>query len=375
MASKLTNKQFDRLLSAVESGKTKKGAAMPSSNSKPRPGSRKAKKEKIGRGLSTGAQSAAAAYAVGARVSEPNIKGGYRSTRIVHREFVGNVTGSSSFATPLTLPLNPGMATTFPWLSTQAVGWEQYKFNRLKFSYLSRTGTSTPGSVMLIPDYDAADPAPSTEQIATAYRDVVEEVPWVPEFCCNLDKASMMEPAKRKFIRVGPLSPNLDVKTYDAGTMFVGTVDGTNVAWGKLWVEYDVELFVPQLPAAGDNPIQQITGGTTTANPFFGPAPTVLGTYWINPGNNQFIMNVPGSYYTSVIIRGTSPAFSAPTAGTNCTINAHEEALVGTASAIQRLYFTVTQAGYGPTFNASGTVTSSQAEIVPVSAAQAAAAL
>jgi len=55
----------------------------------------------------------------------------------------------------------------------------------------------------------------------------------------------------KKFVRTAGLAANLDVKTYDAGTLFVGTIDGTAVNWGKLWVEYDITLYTPQLQPQG----------------------------------------------------------------------------------------------------------------------------
>jgi hypothetical protein len=50
----------------------------------------------------------------------------------------------------------------------------------------------------------------------------------------------------RKFVRRSAVSG--DPRTYDAGTFYLCTVEevGTD-AIGKLWVSYDVELFVPQL--------------------------------------------------------------------------------------------------------------------------------
>jgi len=231
--------------------------------------------------LSFTSQAAAAAYSRGQKSSEPRfLSRTARGTRIVHRELVASVTGSSSFTVQVALALNPGISATFPWLSTQAVGWEQYKFHKLKFCYYTRTATSTPGSMMLVPDYDAADSAPLSEQIASSYRDVVEEVPWTVEFSCDLDPVAMMEPGNRKYIRTAALASNLDIKTYDGGNFFVCTTDGTAVNWGKLWVEYDVEFFVPQLPPSGavvyDN---VITGaGTISKTAYFGTAPTSTGS-------------------------------------------------------------------------------------------------
>jgi hypothetical protein len=226
----------------------------------------------------TGVTAAAAAYSRGSRSSEPRfLSRDARSMRIVHRELVTSITGSATFTVANTLALNPGIAATFPWLSVEAQGWEQYRFNKLKFCYYTRTGTSTPGSMMLVPDYDAADSAPSTEQIASAYRDVTEEVPWKTEFSCVLDPAALLEPGNRKYVRTGALASNLDIKTYDGGNFFVCTTDGTAVPWGKLWVEYDVSFFVPQLPPTGSNAqqSQHITGATPTTASLLGTQTTV----------------------------------------------------------------------------------------------------
>jgi hypothetical protein len=126
---------------------------------------------------------------------------------------------------------------------------------------------------MLVPDYDAADVAPATEQIASAYRDVEEEVPWVEEFCCDLDPQAMHPDGNRKYVRTGPLPANSDIKLNDVANLFVCTTDGTAVNWGKLWVEYECEFFVPQLPPAGAfNQFGALLGATgTVANPVITP--------------------------------------------------------------------------------------------------------
>jgi hypothetical protein len=266
------------------------------------------------------AEEAASAYAIGLRSGEPTISGSFRSTRIRHRELVASVSGSSTFTVSSTLALNPGLAATFPWLSTQALGWEQYRFHALKFCEYTRCATSTAGSLMLVPDYDAADAAPSTETIASAYRDVVEDVPWVPLISCPLDPRAMCGPGQRKFIRTGALAANLDVKTYDSGTMFVCTTDGSATNWGKLWVEYDVEFFVPQLSAAGSPPnsVSITSGGVVSNTAIFGTTPTVNadGAAPVTQSGMTLTFPAIGDYFLAITVTGTGTPVISATGGT-----------------------------------------------------------
>jgi len=118
---------------------------------------------------------------------------------------------------------------------------------------------------MLVPDYDAADPPPTSEQQAMDYKDAKEEVPWVVEFSCELNPSAMHPAGARKFIRQN-LVAGTDIKTYDAGNMFIITTDGTAVTWGKIFVEYDVEFFCSQLPIA--NFVGASFTGSSNAAPF-----------------------------------------------------------------------------------------------------------
>lgn len=216
--------------------------------------------------------SVAAAYATGQSFQPPLIQSTRDSSRIVHRELVASITGSAAFAVPIAMPLNPGLQSSFPWLSTQAQSWETYRFNKLRYCYYTRTGSQIPGSVMLVPDYDALDTPPVSEQIASSYDDQQENVPW-KDIKCDLRPSSMFSQGPRKFVRSGAPPAGSDLKTYDAGQMFVATVDGTAVNWGKLFVEYDITLYTPQLPPGGlPNQGLHITSATnTTGNNFSTP--------------------------------------------------------------------------------------------------------
>jgi hypothetical protein len=129
---------------------------------------------------------------------------------------------------------------------------------------------------MLVPDYDASDAPPVTEQIASSYEDVAEDAPW-KDIVSDLRPDALHAIGPTKFIRTGPLQPNLDIKTYDAGNLFLCTIDGTAVSWGKLWVEYDVTLMTPQLNPAGFTATEamHIVGNTPTSAAILGAAPVI----------------------------------------------------------------------------------------------------
>lgn len=210
------------------------------------------------------AEAAPIARSAKSRSSEPVVKGGYRSTRIKHRELLGSVAGATSFTVQSSYVLNPGMAATFPWLSTQATGWEQYRFHSLCFCYIPRCATTKVGSVILAPDYDSLDAAPSSELIATSYRDASEGASW-QDLKCQLAPAALHPIGPRKYIREGSIAFG-DYKTYDGGRLHVCSTEQDDTAnVGKLWVDYDVEFFVPQAEDASA-PSSRYVGLLTTGS-------------------------------------------------------------------------------------------------------------
>jgi len=203
------------------------------------------------RALGANSTSVAAAYSSPVKSNQPKINYGKngKSCRVQHKEFITNVSGTTNFTVALFLALNPGLATTFPWLSNIANNFEQYKVHMMRFCYLTRTGTNIPGSVIIAPDYDAADVAPVSEMILSNYAEVVEDAPW-KDLCCVLRPSGMHAVGPKKFVRSGAV-PGQDLKTTDVGSIILATVDGSAVNWGKFWVEYDVEFFEPQLNPIG----------------------------------------------------------------------------------------------------------------------------
>lgn len=253
--------------------------------------------------------SVAAAYSTALKTTEPQFFAARDQVRIIHREQIGSVTGSVLFTVANTFPLNPGLSASFPWLASQAQGWERYRFNRLRFCYYTRTGSNIPGSVILAPDYDATDVQPASEQIASSYKDTEEDAPW-KDIECELTPSAMNSLGPDKFIRSGAITANQNIANFDSGNLFLCTVDGTAVSWGKLWVEYDVTLRTPQLiPSGGGALAAQFVTSTnpTTASMLANPVIVNNSANIVSIVGEVLTFNIAGQFIVSYqVITGTS---------------------------------------------------------------------
>jgi hypothetical protein len=204
--------------------------------------------------------------------------GARRSHRFTNSELVANVNGSTAF-TAIRFPVNPGLPGSFPWLFQEAQRWEQYRFHNLVFRYITRTSTGTVGSIILSPDYNVRDPPPLLEVQATDTQDAVEDSCW-KQICCRLDPSAMFPVGPRKFIRPGNVAG--DTNLYDAANFYMCSTGMINAdAVGKLWVDYDIEFFVPQnSPLESTAPLALSVYGKTAAQAF---ASTVLTTVLWDP--------------------------------------------------------------------------------------------
>lgn len=294
----------------------------------------------------------AAAYSSAQIGTSPIINATATSCRIRHRELIGSVVGTTAFSiiASNTFAVNPGLSESFPWLASQAAGWEEYQFSSIKYEYFTRTGTGVPGSVMLIPDYDARDSAPADEKGASAAQDVVEDAPW-KNICCVLRGGSMAGAGRRKYIRSGPAPSNTDIKTYDCANFFVATVDGTAVNWGKLWVEYDVTFYIPQQPS----PLalsQHIVGATPTSALLVGTAASTASSDIIVSVANEVVTFLrAGRFFVYLIHLST----------TSSTVTANP--VVAGGGAGQLIWQGVFAAG-DDVFTGDGTTAMSQAMLV-----------
>jgi hypothetical protein len=189
-----------------------------------------------------------------------------RSCMVTEHEFiydvVGNGTNFGIVNGGLPFPINPGQSTTFPWLSAQAKQWERYKIQHLKIEYrreVSEFATAgTIGKVMLNVDLDASDAPPSSKvQVLDTDRRLLVD-------CMPCENNAITIPGKLfhptgqpLWVRPGGLPGAADIKTYDAGNLWVstsGTADNSTKL-GELHLTYAIELSVPVLESTTSAPI------------------------------------------------------------------------------------------------------------------------
>lgn len=183
----------------------------------------------------------------------PTFHSGTSTTRITHREFLGDVISSATANTfnVSSFSLNPGVEATFPWLS-QVCGstFQQYRINGMVFEFRSMSAdalnsvNTALGQVIMCTDYDSADQPFSTKQQMENTEFGVSTKP-----SCNMIHAIECKPrlttATELYVRAFAPPAGTDIRLYDWGKFYIATngFQGTNVNAGELWVSYDITLI------------------------------------------------------------------------------------------------------------------------------------
>lgn len=237
-------------------------------------------------------------------------KGNYnpRSIRVAHREWMGEVVGTTAFAAGAQCHINPGMRFPFQWLAPIANQYESYRFTKLKFVFRSQKPTSTAGKIMLYVDYDAYDVAPVTKSQFMNNSGAVDGPVW-QELTYNCDLMDVNRLGKTRFVRSGVIA-NADLNNFDVGNLVVGTdaCADTSVL-GDIYVDYAVELITPHCdPLSNLNgETAKITfGGAMAPGSPLGSAPTITGGLPITVENGKKItFNAPGEYLLDAEVGGS----------------------------------------------------------------------
>lgn len=219
-----------------------------------------------------------------------------RATNVVcHREYLRDWTGVNAFSNE-SFRLNPGDSETFPWLSTIAQNYQEYKFHGLVFEFRSLVTdfvtAGAPGVVVMATNYNANEPAYGTKQEMENSEFAVAVKP-----TCNLMHGVECAVAQTadpiKYVRrAGAASPG-DSRLYDLGTFQFANQGSPTQLLGEIWVSYCVEFFKPVLPdtigGALDTGLLSVSG-TSSGNG--------LGTAQVGAAGNISIARVTSTSFT-----------------------------------------------------------------------------
>jgi hypothetical protein len=233
------------------------------------------------------------------RTRRANIKGTKGGITIKHREYIGEITGSTTFNVE-SFQIQPGLSQTFPWLSGIANNFEKYKIKNVKFEYINISATSEKGRVTLAFDEDPLDEDPVDKVELFAYNGAVEGSVWSP--------LTLNVPCKNKehFTRNGTVV-GTDLKTYDCGKIVaaISNTADTSVV-GELFISYEVELTVPQPVSCPSTKIDCTTTVSKT-NLFGDDTREVEGNFPVSLNANTMTFLAPGNYFLALSVIGSSP--------------------------------------------------------------------
>jgi len=199
-----------------------------------------------------------------------------------HREFIGDVYGSTLPFSLLEYKINPGTDTTFPWLSPIARCYTNYRMRGAMFEFVS-----------LATDYSAV-PYIGYVAMATQYNSLNVSFTDKKELE-NSEYANSCKPSESMSHPIECASDQLaqaelyirqnsskgDARLYDLGrfSIAVGGQASTTII-GELWITYEVELFFPKLASTSGlmNTYSSPFSDFTNALPLTGGAQKVDGS-------------------------------------------------------------------------------------------------
>lgn len=258
----------------------------------------------------------------GSSVQVPQMQGSDEIGTIVvtHKEFLGTISGSTNFEN-VGFSINPGLATSFPWLSQIAANYEEYSFEQLVYCYTSllseTTSTGSVGQIIMTTNYNAGQQIYQTtngmlNNIGTVSGRPIDS-PIIHGVECD-DEKNVQD---SHFVRTGSVPVGQDVKTYDLGVFQLATegMPSTGQLQGQLWVSYQCTLRKPRLFSALGRSIRMdiwkstdnISEAKYTGNPMAKSLGNNIGTVII-PISQGFRVqfptdNVDGVYRLDVIYR------------------------------------------------------------------------
>lgn len=202
------------------------------------------------------------------------------SIRVKKREFIASINSTADVFTNQAFAINPGLDTTFPWLSSIARNYEQYRVNGMIFQFVSTSSDAIAsttslglGQVILATDYNAADEIfqDGPQMLNYMFSNSGKPSDHIMHAieCAPTDTAQ-----KLYYTRTGAVQDNQDPRLYDLGIfqIAVNNMPASYDGMGQLWVSYDITFCKSQqnnqLGFAINTDQWVLTDGLTNANMF-----------------------------------------------------------------------------------------------------------
>lgn len=240
---------------------------------------------------------------IGAGGTVPSMHSTNDGLVVRHREYIGDLFSSTTFATN-TIPLNPGLIDSYPWLSKIACCFQQYKILGAVVQFIPQTSDalSTGGSlgnVTLAAQYRTDQPAYPSMTMALESEFAVSGVPSEP-LVLAIECDPRLSAYNSWYVRSAPQDTNEDVKTFDFVSLNI-LVSSNPVALtvlGQIWISYEIELMRPtglcDPPSFEFYVHVQPQAGVANATPI-GTISSLRYAYYQNPNGTNAI----GANYTS----------------------------------------------------------------------------
>lgn len=176
------------------------------------------------------------------------------------REYITDIQSTVLF-TNRSFIIQPGSSDTFPWLSTIASSFEQYKLRGMLFEFnstssdaiFSGASSSALGSVIMSTDYDIADEPPTSKRQMLNSLYACSEKP-SKSFIHPIECKKSLSAQNLLYTRRGQVPTGYDPRLYDFARFNLAT-EGMQAAGagviGELWLTYEVEFLKQQTQYPG----------------------------------------------------------------------------------------------------------------------------
>ena len=197
---------------------------------------------------------------------------------IRNREYIRDLycpAAAGAFQIVDSVPLNPGLINSFPWLSQIAANYEEYEFLQLAVTYKTIINDSVAtngqvGQVAIATNYNADQDAFGSKEEMIAYIGGMSA-----KTSQNMVHGVECDPAKNsgspgKYVRSGFVDTG-SKKDFDLGNTFFAVMNAPNnylgQQLGEIWISYTVQLRKPRITVSDNYLMPRIVAAATSTPP------------------------------------------------------------------------------------------------------------